>query len=83
MTKLRYIKPHGPNKVGDIQVTESATTVRWLVKVYKVAVIEPDNPIATAEPVAPVADVTAQKFLRYAPKDKMTHSGSNKGARRY
>jgi len=80
MVKLRFIQPWGPYKPGEIKETASLTTVHWLVDVYKFAVIEPDNPIATAPPVAPVTDATAPKFvecdtykyIRKPPRDKMT-----------
>ena len=72
MAKLRFIKAWGPNKPGDIKNAASQATVHWLVDIYKLAVIEPDNPIATALPAVPVTDVTASKFIRKAPKDKMT-----------
>lgn len=81
MTRIRFIKPWGPKKAGDIQETESPTTVRWLVEVYKVAIIEPDNPIATAEPAEPVTDVAVPKFIRKSPRDKMTRSSFNKSPR--
>jgi len=71
MTKLRFVKAWGPNKPGDIKDTASQATVHWLVDIYKFAVIEPDNPIATALPVSPVADVTAPKAIPKAPRDKM------------
>ena len=69
MTKLRFIKAHGDKQAGDIQMTESATTVHWLVDVYKVAVI--DVPTVTAKPIMPVTDVTAPKTIPKAPRDKM------------
>jgi len=80
MTKLRFVKAWGPNKPGDIKDTASQATVHWLVDIYKFAVIEPDNLIATALPVSTVADVTAPKYverelykyIRKPPKDKMT-----------
>lgn len=74
MIRLRFIKDHGDKKAGDIQDTESPTTVMWLVERHKVAVIEPDNPIATPQPAEPVTDYSAQKFLRQAPVDKMVNS---------
>lgn len=64
-TRLRFIKPWGPYKVGDIKVTESSATAFYLVERHKVAVVEPE-PIA--EPVP------EQKFLRQAPVDKMVNS---------
>lgn len=77
-TRLRFIKDHGDKKAGDTQETESPTTVMWLVERHRVAVIEPDNPIATAEPAEPVIDLTGPisepKYLRKAPLDKMVDS---------
>ena len=81
MTKLRFVKAWGPNKPGDIKDTASQATIHWLVDVYKLAVIEPDNPIATAPPAAPETDVAVPKFIRNAPKDKMTRSSFNKSKR--
>jgi len=80
MTRLRFIQPWGPYKPGDIKDTDSKTNIHWLVDIYKFAVIEPDNLIATALPVSPVTDVTAPKYverelykyIRKPPKDKMT-----------
>jgi hypothetical protein len=74
MTRLRFIKDHGNKKAGDTQDTESPTTVMWLVERHKVAVIEPDNPIATPPPAEPVTDYSASKYLRTAPRDKMQKS---------
>lgn len=71
MTRLRFIKPWGPYNPGDTHYPQQANTVRWLVDVYKVAVIEPDNPVATAEPGSFMADVTAPKYLRKSPRNKM------------
>ena len=76
MTKLRFIRPHGDKKAGDIQETESATTVHWLVDVYKVAKI--DVPTFTAKPVKVVTDATAQKAIYKAPRDKMVRFTSGK-----
>jgi len=80
MTKLRFVKAWGPNKPGDIKDTASQATVHWLVDIYKFAVIEPDNPIGTAEPVGAVTDATAPKpverdlykYVRKPQRDKMT-----------
>jgi hypothetical protein len=83
MTKLRFIKPWGPYKPGETKETDQKSTIHWLVDVYKFAVIEtPDNPIATAPPDDTITDTTAQKFIRNAPRDKMTKSSFNK-AKRY
>jgi hypothetical protein len=81
MTKLRFIRPHGDKKAGDIQETESATTVRWLVDVYKVAVIY--MPIITANPAKVVTDVTApkDKALDMPTQDKMVRASSKKSRR--
>jgi hypothetical protein len=40
MATLRFVKLWGPYKVGDIKNTDSACTVHYLTKVYKVAVAE-------------------------------------------
>lgn len=78
MTRLRFIKDWGPYKAGNILVTESPTTVMWLVDRYGFAVIdplpEPDNPVATAEPQEPDADYTVPKFLRAPARDKAVKS---------
>lgn len=63
-TRLRFIKPWGHYKVGDIKLTESPTTVLYLVERHKVAVIDELVP----EPVPEL------KFLRTAPRDKMVDS---------
>jgi len=81
MTKLRFIKAWGSNKPGDIKDAASQTTVHWLVDIYKLAVIEPDNPVATGPRATPVTDVAVPKFIRQAPKDKMTRSSFNKTKR--
>jgi len=77
MVKLRFIQPWGSYKPGEIKETASLTTVHWLVDVYKFAVIEPDNPIATAKPAEVITDATAPecdlyKYIRKPQRDKMT-----------
>ena len=67
--RLRFIKPWGPYKVGEIKLTESPTTVMWLVERHKVAVIDEPEPIAEAPEPVPET-----KFLRKAPRDKMQKS---------
>jgi len=86
MVKLRFIQPWGSYKPGEIKETASLTTVHWLVDVYKFAVIEPDNPVATAKPAEVIMDATAPecdlyKYIRKPPKDKMTRSSFNKTKR--
>lgn len=76
MTKLRFIKDWGPHRVGEVSITESQTTVHWLVDVYKVAKI--DVPTFTAKPVKVVTDATAQKAIYKAPRDKMVRFTSGK-----
>ena len=70
----------------EIKETASLTTVHWLVDIYKFAVIEPDNPVATAKPAEVITDATAPecdlyKYIRKPPKDKMTRSSFNKTKR--
>jgi hypothetical protein len=80
MVKLRFIQTWGPYKPGDIKDNPSPATVHWLVDVYKFAVIEPDNPVATAEPIETITDATAPKpverdiykYIRKPQRDKMT-----------
>ena len=81
MVKLRFIKPWGTYKPGDLLESRNANTVHMLVNIYKFAVIEQDNPVATAEPSGVVTDVAVPKFIRQAPKDKMTRSSFNKTKR--
>jgi hypothetical protein len=71
MTKLRFIKPWGPYKPGDLHEPKNANTIHMLVDVYKFAVIEPDNPIATAEPTDITTDTTIPKYLRRPGRNKM------------
>lgn len=79
MVKLRFICPWGPYKVGDIKETASGTTIKWLVDIYKFAVIEPPK-IAFA-PKSYVSTFTAPKNIFEAPKDKMVRLASNKKRR--
>jgi len=77
MTTLRFIHPWGPYKPGDLHEPGNANTVHMLVDVYKFAVIEPDNPVATAEPepFEPfMAEWTAPKYLRRPGQHKMMQS---------
>lgn len=71
MTRLRFIKYWGPYKPGDTHEPKNANTVHMLIDVYKLAVIEPDNPVATAEPDPFITDVTALKYLRKPQRNKM------------
>jgi hypothetical protein len=65
MTRLRFIKPWGPNKPGDIKDTASQATVHWLVDVYKFAVIEPEQDIYKY-----VRKPQYHKMVMHAPKAK-------------
>jgi len=77
MVKLRFIQPWGPYKPGDLHEPKNANTIHMLVDVYKFAVIEPDNLIATAESAEVVKDAKATerdmyKYIRKPQRDKMT-----------
>ena len=78
MTRLRFIKSWGPNKPGDIKLTDSKSTVHWLVDVYKFAVIETGKPAPVIEPTKPAPiKVTLEperdlyKYVRNPQRDKM------------
>ena len=62
MAKLRFIKPWGDWRPGDTHEPKNANTIHLLVDVYKLAVIEPDNPVATAEPAESVTEAMAPKL---------------------
>ena len=65
MTKLRFIKPWGPYKPGDLHEPKSANTVHMLVDVYKFAVIEP-----TFAP-EPALERDLYKYVRKPQQHKM------------
>lgn len=72
--RLKFIKPWGTYKVGDIHITESPTTQHYLIDVHRVAIDA--GPDRSAEPIIVVAQPTAQvtgeaKFLRGPKHDKM------------
>lgn len=71
MTRLRFIKDWGPYKAGNIMVTESPTTVMWLVDRYGFAVIEPVEEPRVPEPEIVRSAYAESRFLREPRRDKM------------
>lgn len=57
MPKLRFIKPWGPYKVGEILTTVSPYTVKALVETYKLAEIVEGEPAAPEPVILPPAIV--------------------------
>jgi hypothetical protein len=68
--KLRFIKPWGNYKPGDVMETESKTTRTYLVERYKVAEVY----VAPVVPPSWAQETTALKFVSKAAKDKMLKS---------
>lgn len=71
MTKLRFIKPWGPYKPGDIKDNASGSTIHWLVDVYKFAVIKSDEPTIPEPIPEPEPERDIYKYVRKPQQHKM------------
>jgi hypothetical protein len=65
--RLRLLKDWGPYKAGDIHIAKSPTTVYWLVKMYKIAVVEEEAP---PKVVKAVESPPLHKMIKKSPKAK-------------
>lgn len=69
MTRLRFTKPWGPYKPGDVIEVQEQRTVEWHVYTCRRAVI--DNPERPHIPIIDAVYLPGAKYLRKAKRDKM------------